>query len=89
MPFYKWSFRALRDLPILPYAGELLEQVLTDESPEIRIALIDNIARLVSEEVVRQGLAEGRNGDLERLAYQVNDRISDAEIRNLSILATR
>ncbi|MBQ1877895.1 MAG: DUF4037 domain-containing protein [Erysipelotrichaceae bacterium] len=89
MPFYKWSFRALRDLPVLPYAGELLEQVLTDESPEIRIALIDNIARLVSEEVVRQGLAEGRNGDLERLAYQVNDRISDAEIRNLSILATR
>ena len=27
--------------------------------------------------------------DMERLAYQVNDRISDAEIRNLSILATR
>ncbi len=89
MPFYKWSFRALRGLEILPYAVELLDQLLTDESAEIRIALIDNIARLISDEVVRQGLAEGQKGDLERLAYAVNDRITDAEIRNLSILATR
>ena len=90
-PYYKWSFRAMRALPRLSITAELLEYLLTtDNEEEIaseKYAVMEGIAADIIGELQAQGLTQAVCGDLERHAYSVNDRISDAQIRNLHILA--
>ena len=92
MPFYKWSFRFLRGLPVLALHAELMEYLLTtDNSPDMaeeKERVIEGMAADVIAELRRQGLSQAVCGDLEKHAYSVNDGIADAEIRNLHILAT-
>ena len=91
MPYYKWSFRALRALPILSLHAELMEYLLTtDNSPEMaeeKQDVIEGMAADVIDELQKQKLTEAVCGDLEKHAYSVNDSIDNAEIRNLHILA--
>ena len=90
-PYYKWSFRALRELPKLSLTAELLEYLLTtDNEPETaeeKYKVIEGIAADVIDELMAQSLTEAICGDLEKHAYSVNDGIGDGEIRNLHILA--
>ncbi len=90
-PYYKWTFRALRELPLLSILAELLEYLLTtDNSPDLAEAkydVIESIASDVIEALQDQGLTDAICGDLEKHAYSVNDHIADAEIRNLHVLA--
>ncbi len=91
-PYYKWCFRALRELPVLAELAGPLERLLTTgndgASAREKTALIEQIGAAVRTELCAQGLVdEAAGGDLERLAYAVNDTIRDAEIRNLHILA--
>ncbi len=90
-PFYKWSFRALRQLPILRLHAELLEYLLTTGNEEGMVeeksAVIESIAADVIDALEDQELTRANCGDLEKHAYSVNDGISDAEIRNGHILA--
>ena len=90
MPYYKWSFRALRALPKLALEAELLEYLLTTDNEETTAAekydVIEGIAADVIEELQGQELTEAVCGDLEKHAYSVNDRISDAALRNMHIL---
>ncbi len=91
MPYYKWSFRAMRALPKLSLLAETLEVLLTtDNTPEIaesKAAMIEDVAADVIEELQNQGLTKAICGDLEKHAYSVNDSIADGELRNLHILA--
>ena len=91
MPYYKWSFRAMRALPKLPLLAETLEVLLTtDNAPEnaaSKYDMIEDAASDVIEELQTQGLTKAICGDLEKHAYSVNDTIEDGEIRNLHILA--
>ena len=91
MPYYKWSFRAMRALPKLALEAELLEYLLTtDNEPETaeeKYTVIEGIAADIIEELQEQELTEAICGDLEKHAYSVNDRIADAELRNMHILA--
>ena len=90
-PYYKWSFKALRELDKLPFMAELLEYLLTTDNEkdtrDEKIDVMEGIAADVIGELQAQGLTQAVCGDLERHAYSVNDRISDAQIRNLHILA--
>ena len=90
MPYYKWSFRAMRALPKLALEAELLEYLLTsDNEPETareKYDVIEGIAADVIDELQEQGLTEAVCGDLEKHAYSVNDRIADADLRNMHIL---
>lgn len=90
-PYYKWSFRALRELPKLSILAELLEFLLiTDNSgdqAEEKSGVIEGIASDVIEELMDQDLTDAICGDLEKHAYSVNDRIEDPELRNLHILS--
>lgn len=90
-PYYKWSFRAMRALPRLSITAELLEYLLTtdneEETASEKNAVMKGIAADIIGELQAQGLTQAVCGDLERHAYSVNDRISDAQIRNLHILA--
>ena len=91
-PYYKWSFRAMRQLPNLSLEAELLEYLITtDNEPEMAEAkydVIEGIAADVIDELIDQGVTRANCGDLEKHAYSVNDQIEDGEIRNLHILAS-
>lgn len=90
-PFYKWSFRAMRELPRLALMPALLEYLLTTDNEGTlahdKHEVIEGIAADLVEELQRQGLTQAGGTDLERHAYSVNDGIADGEVRNLNILA--
>ena len=90
-PYYKWSFRAMRALPRLSITAELLEYLLTtdneEETASEKYAVMEGIAADIIGELQAQSLTQAVCGDLAKHVYCVNDRISDAQIRNLNILA--
>ena len=89
MPYYKWQFRAMRDLPKLfglesalagligggSGAGEMMEKYAT----------IENIASAVIEELQEHGSSEAVCGDLSKHANSVNDHVADPALRNEDI----
>ena len=91
MPYYKWSFRALRELPKLSIEAEIMEYLITtDNSAELaeeKYYAIEGIAADIIDELAEQNLTKAICGDLEKHAYSVNDGVIDNEIRNLHILA--
>lgn len=91
MPYYKWSFRAMRALKKCSMLAETLEVLLTtDNAPktaESKADMIEDVAADVIDELTAQGLTKAICGDLEKHAYSVNDAIEDGEIRNLNVLA--
>jgi hypothetical protein len=90
MPYYKWSFHALRQLPKLSLCAEVMEYLLTtdnDANAEEKYNVIEGIAADVIDELITQGLTKAVCGDLEKHAMSVNDGIQDAQLRNLHIFA--
>ncbi len=91
MPYYKWSFRALRALPLLSLLAELLEYLLTtDNEPEMaeeKQKGMEGICADVIAELQHQHLTAAICDDLEKHAYSVHDRIQDSALRNMHILA--
>ena len=89
-PYYKWSFRAMRSLPVLADLEIPLYTLMsTDNDPEMvpgKAEMIEEICGEVIAELIRQELTEATCGDLEKHAYSVNDGIEDGEIRNRHVL---
>ncbi|MBO4897051.1 MAG: DUF4037 domain-containing protein [Clostridia bacterium] len=88
MPFYKWQFRALRQLPVLGNLADDLEALIladnSKENAEKKEAQTETVCAAISKEIAKQGIAaETRN--MEQLAYAVNDGIKDSNIRSMSI----
>ena len=90
-PYYKWRFRAFRELEKLSELAKPLEQILTSgndaESAKTKMDLIEQICAAVRSELRAQGLSDAQGEDLERHAYAVNDTIKNSELRNLHVLA--
>jgi hypothetical protein len=90
-PFYKWRFRAMRVLPKLPFAAELLEYLITTNNDgqlaQDKYEVIEDVSADIIAELVNQDLTKANCGDLEKHAYSVNDGIADSNLRNLHILA--
>lgn len=93
LPYYKWSFRALRSLE----GGEELAENLSfllcadgrDETiAEVKCDIIEETASKIIEMLTEQGLTKAVCGDLEKHAYSVNDGIADGGVRNLHILVS-
>ena len=88
-PYYKWSFRALKELPGGEDAARSLEWLLTTENgPEIaedKYFCMEGIASDVIDRLQEQGITQAVCGDLEKHAYSVNDSIADNAIRNMNI----
>ena len=89
MPYYKWSFRALRDLEKFSELEYSLEYLISSEndtkSASLKSDIIEKIASLIIDELKLQNITEGICGDLEKHAYSVNDKIRDNDIRNKNI----
>ena len=91
MPYYKWSFRALRGLIGTEYLTEKLSLLLfgdnhDDTAAERKYDTIEEIASEIITQLQDRELTDAICGDLEKHAYSVNDRIADNAIRNMNIL---
>ena len=90
-PYYKWTFRALRNLEKLSLNAEIMEFLITSsndgEMAEEKYYAIEGIAADVIDELIEQNLTQAICGDLEKHAYSLNDKIADGDIRNMHILA--
>ena len=88
MPYYKWAFRGLREMPILSGLYESLEYLISSPNlePQKKQEIIESVCKSVADELLAQGLTKLLTAELEPIAYNVNDRIKDPEIRNLSVL---
>ena len=91
MPYYKWSFRALRQLPVLARLADPLEELISSPNDashaEDKGDMVEAIASVVIDQLMEQDLTDAVCGDLEKHAYSVNDRVRDGELRNMHILA--
>lgn len=91
MPYYKWSFKALRGLERLGNLADSFEFLLTsandNETAETKYFIIEDIASMVIAELQNDEITKAVCGDLEKHAYSVNDFIKDSDIRNLNVLS--
>ena len=90
-PFYKWSFRAMRELGKLSIEAELLEYLITTpnegDMAEEKYRVIEGIAADYIDVLIDEGITKAICGDLEKHAYSVNDGIEESELRNMHILS--
>ena len=90
MPYYKWSFKALRGLSILSSLHDDLEYIIssanTEKETKSKMEIIEKISSSIIDEIKRQKLTNVESINLEPYAYSINDKIKDLEIRNLHIL---
>lgn len=92
MPYYKWSFRALREFDTDNFYGDNLFLLLYGDNNDFDVAdlkyeAVEKIAGRIIDTLQEQNLTKAICGDLEKHAYSVNDKISDGALRNLNILA--
>ena len=90
MPYYKWQFRALLELPVLSELHSDFEYLISsdnsDPSAKVKTEKIEMISSKIICELRKQSLTDFVGGELEGHAYSVNDKISDSYIRNLHVL---
>ncbi len=90
MPYYKWSFRALRELPLLSSLSQPMEYLISSGNGEADIKekaeTVEKICSDIIAEIKNQDLSDYSGDSAEGHAYAVNNTITDSEIRNLHIL---
>ena len=90
MPYYKWSFRALRELPLLSALAKPMEYLISSGNGKSesykKTEIIEKICSDIIAEVKKQELSDFSGDSAEGHAYAVNNAITDSEIRNLHIL---
>ena len=88
LPYYKWQFRALRELPALGNLAEKLEYLISsgNDDPATKQKTIEELCAAVIAELRNQDLSDYARDEIEGHAYAVNDRIKDGNLRNLHIL---
>ncbi len=91
MPYYKWQFRALRDLPNGVVMADSLEFLIsTDNSVDnanIKNEIINSVAEKIINILKEKEITKATCNDLEKHAYSVNDFIKDGGLRNAHILS--
>lgn len=91
MPYYKWQFRALRDLPNGDFFADSLEFLISTDNSTENANIKNEIINSVAEEIIcilkEKEITKATCNDLEKHAYSVNDFIKDANLRNIHILS--
>ncbi len=90
-PFYKWRFRAFRELPMLSDLADTFSFLLCSGNEGLikaeKETMISRISLAVSSLLCEHELAKIPDPDLETQAYEVNNRIKDPNLRNSHILS--
>ena len=85
MPYYKWCFKALKDMPTLSHLYTSLEELLLCHTSDAQTC-VENICLEIIYELKAQNLTTYRGNEAEGHAYSVNNFITNEEIRNMHIL---
>ena len=88
MPYYKWAFKAMRDLPILGDQATCLEKIL-DTPNAYRNDIIESVEEYcgsVIKELKGTGISTSESSYLESHAYSVNECINNHKLRNMPIM---
>ena len=86
-PYYKWQFRAMRQLPKLSFLAGELENLLINESTTAgKSAAIHRICSAVIAELAAQKLSAAQDDYLEPHAFELTRQITNQEIRALHIM---
>ena len=90
VPYYKWSFRALRELNVLSSLHEVLEFLISNDNKAENIKTKEKIIETICQEIISilhaNNLIAHSTKELESCAYEINDRIIQENIRNMHIL---
>ncbi len=90
MPYYKWAFRGMEELPLLGGLGSALEFLLLAENePEAqatKAGVVEDICAAVIKELRRRDLSAGAWDYLEPHAFEILQRIQTPEIRGMHIM---
>ena len=90
MPYYKWCFRALRQLGELSDMADPLEFLLTGENggenDRLKIQLVEDVSASVLRALAAQGLCRGETDYLEGPAFEIQAGIRNPEIRAMHIM---
>jgi len=88
MPYYKWAFKAMRELEILGEKADVIEKLIdtpNNESDTIE-RCIESICADVILELRGQDITESDSDYLEHHAYSINSKIKNNKIRNMSVM---
>jgi len=86
-PYYKWTYRAMCELPLLgtscgPLIGELMKIAATDmEQAQKAQDLMETIVRLMGDEAVRQNLAKSNPSFMAILGEDIRAIIGNDSLR--------
>ncbi len=87
MPYYKWSFRAMKGLKILSEVSNQIESLLTSPyESKINSAIIEEISQMIIMEIKKQNLSDRNDSYLEPYAYCINNKIKDGNLRNSPVM---
>ncbi len=90
MPYYKWMFRAMRELSLLSDMAEPLEFLLSEpnvgDGGGIKAEIIEDIAAAISKEMANQGLISDNSTSLEAHAFEIAKKIKNPDIRGEHIM---
>lgn len=90
MPYYKWSFRALRETMGEDEMCQKLSFLMFGDNGDPSVCkqkylTIEKIAQNIIGRLKDSGMTGAVCGDLEKHAYSLNDKITDGDIRNMNI----
>lgn len=89
-PFYKWTFKAAQELPLLKNSVENIKKLtmLTDDSSSapIKQDIIENICIEVANEFRRQGFSSEKDDFLQLHLKDIMGGISDVRIRSMHVM---
>lgn len=86
-PYYKWVFRKMDELHVLSNLKEKILSLLNNPTNyRENILLIEEISTNIINELANQNLSNLHSNYLEQHAYEVNNCIKDANLRNSSII---
>ena len=91
MPYYKWAFRGMRDLPLLSSLEDPLVFLLeTGNSPAEATGkreMIEDIVAMLAAEYRAQGLTDATCNNLSTHANSITDKIKDVSVRAMHLMA--
>ncbi len=85
-PYYKWRFRAAKELPFLAGVAHDIEALTMEPIGSHLIDQIEAIAKRISIELLRRGFSTSNESFLEAQAKEVTKRIQDPALLQLHLM---
>lgn len=89
-PYYKWAFRGMRDLNKLSDVELpltfLIENNNEKEFVDYKFGIIEDISRMILDEVKAQKITKATCNNLDTHAYSVLDNVKDPTLRNMHVM---